>query len=116
MPDTNCARFDGYSIAISLAHPVSQSVRARRLPPRLTHRSLPELVREELSAILLVNEAGTLKATRASARDDHNPNRDHEWCHSAQARKRLAGSWSGRSVTLVLQEGHARARPSSLSA
>src|ERR1700730_10439761 len=89
MPCTNCARFDGRPIAISLAHAVSQSVRARRLPPRRTHRSLPELVREELSVILLVNEAGTLKATRASARHDHNRNRDQEWCHSALARKRL---------------------------
>ncbi|MGB6493344.1 MAG: hypothetical protein WBF00_07030, partial [Methylocella sp.] len=64
-------------------------------------------MREELSAILLVYEAGTLKATRASARHDHNRNQDHEWCYSAQARKRLAVSWRGRSVTLVLQEGHA---------
>ena len=80
---------DGCFIAISLACAVSQSVRALRLPPRRTHRSLPELVREELSVILLVNEAGTLKATSASARQDHNRNRDQEWCHSAQARKRL---------------------------
>src|SRR3977135_2711016 len=116
MPCTNCACFDGRSIAISLAHAVSQSVRARRLPRRRSERGLPELVREELSAILLVNEAGTLKATRASARHDHNRNRDHEWCHSAQARKRLAVSWTGHSVTLVLQEGHVRARPFSLSA
>ena len=38
MPCTNCARFDDRPIAISLAHAVSQSVRARRLPPRRTHR------------------------------------------------------------------------------
>ncbi|MGH6846184.1 MAG: hypothetical protein ACREC0_01730, partial [Methylocella sp.] len=68
---------------------------------------MPELVSEELSTILLVHEAGTLGATRASARHDHNRNRDHAWCHSAQARKRLAVSWRGRSVTLVLQEEHA---------
>src|ERR1700730_5043803 len=117
MPCTNCARFDGCSIAISLAHAVTQSVKPRRPPPPGgLNLSLPELVREELSVILVVNEAGTLKARRASARHDHTWNRDHEWCHSAQARKRLAVSWRGRSVTLVLQEGHAQARPSSLSA
>src|ERR1700731_3268924 len=79
-------------------------------PPGGLNLSLPELVREELSVILVVNEAGTLKARRASARHDHTWNRDHEWCHSAQARKRLAVSWGGRSRTRVLQEGHPPAK------
>src|ERR1700731_4263802 len=116
MPGTNCARFDGCSIAISWHTRFHNQLEPGVCPTADSSKFAGTGPRKKLSTILLVNEAGTLKATRVSARHDHNRNRDHEWCHSAQARKRLAVSWRGRSVTRVLQEGPARARPSSLSA